>query len=84
MLLLTAHDQHIAKESQFSLRACLEDIGRINHIQIDQLSVESSPIVSAHKNFVDTNSFDFKYYNRYPQPWYALMYDITKYMAGIE
>ncbi|GAA5817774.1 hypothetical protein MFLAVUS_011327 [Mucor flavus] len=84
LLLLMAHDQHIAKESQFALRACLEDIGRINHLQIDQLPVESSPIVSAHKNFIDTNSFDFKYYNRYPQPWYALMYDITKYMAGIE
>ncbi|GAA5801077.1 hypothetical protein HPULCUR_006519 [Helicostylum pulchrum] len=84
LLLLMAHDQHIVKESRLTLRACLEDIRRINHIQIDQLSAGSSPIGSIHKNFIDTTSFDFKYYNRYSQPWYALMYDITKYIARIE
>ncbi|KAG2234987.1 hypothetical protein INT48_000229 [Thamnidium elegans] len=84
LLLLVAHDQHIAKESQFALRACLEDISRINYIQIDQLPVESSPIVSIYEKFIDTTSFDFKYYNRYSKPWYTLMYDLTKYIAKIE
>ncbi|GAA5816586.1 hypothetical protein MFLAVUS_010116 [Mucor flavus] len=84
LLLLTAQDQHIVSESQFALRDCIEDIGRINKIQIDQLPEESSTIGSIHKNFVDTTSFDFKYCNRYTHPWYALMYDVTKYIARIE
>lgn len=84
LLLITAHDQHIVSEAQSVLRACLEDIARINNMQIDHLPVGSSPIISAHKNFIDTISFDFKYYNQYPQPWYALMYNASKYIARIE
>ncbi|KAG2229703.1 hypothetical protein INT48_004220 [Thamnidium elegans] len=79
MILSTSPNRYIAKESRESVNACLEKIDQINETQgFFVLPENPTPI-----DFSDKSKFNFKYYNQYPQPWCAMMYDATRYIISL-
>lgn len=83
LLLLLSPNQHIVKESRIALKACLYDMDKVHFLRVYHLPLESSPIILTYQSFKETTQFNFEYYDQYPQPWYAMMYDLSKYMASI-
>lgn len=74
-LLVFSSDQHIANEAKQLMKSCLEEIDSIKFMQDHQVPKHASPLNN--RQFPTDGTADLNYYDQYPQPWYAFMYDIT-------
>lgn len=70
----------IAKESRLMLQDCLEKVDQIKFMCDHRAPTETSPMFSGLMNFHDATTFKLDYYDKFPQPWFAMMYDISKYI----
>lgn len=74
-LLALSSDQYVAKEAKQMMKSCLKEIDSIKFMQDHRVPKHASPLNN--REFPLDGIPDLNYYDQYPQPWYALMYDVS-------
>lgn len=84
LILSLSPNPYVAKESRFILKDCLEEIDKIKFMRDHRAPSETSPMFSGVMDYNDETTFNFEYYDKYPQPWIAMLYDVSKYIISLE
>lgn len=83
LLLSLSPNRYIAKESRIILNSCLEEASRLSCIH--EYPTDNSPTFLKPKDFGDNVPyFNLEHYGQFPQPWSAMMYDASKYIASLQ
>jgi hypothetical protein len=83
VLLSLSPNTYVAKEARQIMRDCLTEIDGIKFMREHHVPKRSSPIFAGDMNFDDASTFNLEYYDQYPQPWFAMMYDASRYIASL-
>lgn len=82
LLLSLSPNPFISSETTKILRDCMNDLDQVDFVKQYRVPIESSPI---HLGLVNldhpTSLFHLEYYNQYPQPWFAMVYDASHFIA---
>lgn len=84
ILLALSPNKQIAKEAASMMSSCLEELDMIILTQGHQVlsaEIDSSPLTTNMFKLKD-GVFDVSYYDQFPQPWLAIMYDVSHYIAS--
>ena len=84
ILLTLSPNKQIATEASSMMSSCLEELDMIilaqGH-QVPSTEIDSSPLTT-NRFKVKDGIFDVSYYDQFPQPWFAIMYDASHYIAS--
>lgn len=83
VLLSLSPNLYVAKEARAIMKDCLDEIEGINFMREHFVPRNSSPIFAGNMNFDDASTFNLEYYDQYPQPWFAMMFDASRYIASL-
>lgn len=84
IMLALSPNPHVANESRINLIGCLDKIDNMEFMQEHRVAKDASPINLGIIDFNDPSSFQLKYYDQYPQPWFAMIYDASHYIASLK
>ncbi|KAI8643652.1 hypothetical protein BD408DRAFT_149424 [Parasitella parasitica] len=84
VLLALSPNKRIAKEARSMMKSCLNELDTIKFTQGHQVPREdlTSPLVAGTINLLNGGKFDIDYYDRFPHPWFAMMYDASHFIAS--
>lgn len=60
---------------------CLTEIDKIRPLEDHQVPQSESPMAGNLLESFNIKHFNIEYYNQYPLPWYALMYDASRFIT---
>jgi hypothetical protein len=84
ILLALSPNKQIETEAASMMSSCLEEIDMIvltqGH-QVPSAEIYLSPL-TADRFDVKNGRFDVSYYDQFPQPWFAMMYDASHYISS--
>ncbi|KAI8095012.1 uncharacterized protein B0P05DRAFT_461615 [Gilbertella persicaria] len=75
MLLSLSPNQQVAAEAKSMMKICFEEIKNIRFMQGISIPKETSPMASIITEQFKDKKFDVDYYDKYPHPWFAMMFD---------
>ncbi|CEP13854.1 hypothetical protein [Parasitella parasitica] len=83
-LLSLSPNKHVAKEARIMMKSCLDELDAIKFTQGHQVPREdlTSPLVANTINMLNGGKFDIDYYDRFPHPWFAMMYDASHFISS--
>lgn len=84
VLLALSPNKHIAKEARSMMKSCLSELDAIKLIQGHQVPSEAltSPLVANMFEVMSGSKFDVDYYDQFPHPWFAMMYDASHFITS--
>jgi hypothetical protein len=84
VLLALSPNKYIAKEARLMMKSCLKELDTIKLIQDHQVPSEAltSPLVTNMFEVMSGSKFDVDYYDQFPHPWFAMMYDASHFITS--
>ncbi|KAL9545736.1 hypothetical protein MBANPS3_007008 [Mucor bainieri] len=84
VLLALSPNKHIAKEARAMMKSCLSELDSIKFMQGHQVPSEelTSPLTKNMFKIMSGNKFDVDYYDQFPHPWFAMMYDASHFITS--
>lgn len=76
-------NQYISEKAREMVKACFLELNNIKTMDECHVPIHASPMINKVFDSNSINDLDIEYYNQYPQPWYALMYDLTHSVVHI-
>jgi hypothetical protein len=83
LLLALSNNSRVSRESRIILKTCLDDVIKVRFMQ-EQCVPTNSALISKTIDFSDESAFDFEHYDEYSQPWFAMVYDVSYYIASLQ
>lgn len=82
ILLSLSPNGHVAKEARAILKECLAEIDCMPYMKDHHVPRNLSPIHLGLIDFNDPTSINLEFYDKYPQPWFAMMYDASHFITS--
>lgn len=84
VLLALSPNKQIAKEARSMMKSCLNELDSIKFMQGHQVPPEdlASPLTKNMFNIMNGCKFDVDYYDQFPHPWFAMMYDASHFITS--
>ncbi|CAO3641969.1 unnamed protein product [Mucor hiemalis] len=82
ILLSLSPNGHVAKEARVILKVCLAEIDCMPYMKDHRVPKSISPIHLGLIDFNDPASINLEFYDQYPQPWFAMMYDASHFITS--
>lgn len=84
ILLSLSPNPLISREARIILRSCLEQMQKLQlRPQDNFVPREMSPIFRGTMDVNNASTFDLEFYDQFPDPWAAMIYDAIHYIASI-
>lgn len=84
ILLSLSPNPLISREARIILRSCLEQMQKLQlRPQDNFVPREMSPIFRGTMDVNNASTFDLEFYDQFPDPWAAMIYDVIHYIASI-
>ncbi|KAG1137497.1 hypothetical protein G6F37_007965 [Rhizopus arrhizus] len=71
---------NIASEAREMFQSCLDIISRIRQVKENDIPSRIQIDKNDIKEFIRSGKADINYYNKFPDPWYALMCDVSRFL----
>jgi hypothetical protein len=82
LIALSSSSNHIIKEQAKSMfESCIRAIESMSFMKLHKVDPSMSPLLSqSHITPREMDNVNLSVYFNYPQPWYALVYDMCRYL----
>ncbi|KAL7324662.1 hypothetical protein PS15p_209822 [Mucor circinelloides] len=84
ILLAMSSNKQIAKEAGAMMKSCLNELELIGSSQGNHMpqTDAASGASNARRFMMKDGKFDIEYYDKFPHPWFAIMYDASHFISS--
>lgn len=82
IILAMSSNEQTAKEAGAMMNSCLKELQVIGATQGNHMPQPDSLPRSQKRFNIKDGKFDIEYYDKFPHPWFAIMYDVSHFISS--